>query len=67
VQAYLGLEDVPGSGYGAITSTVRIAVPGATPEQIAYLRERCEKSSPVGDSLSRPIELKLEFEANAED
>ncbi len=64
VQAYLGLEDVPGSGYDTITYTVRIHVPGATSEQIAYLRERCEKSSPVGDSLSRPIALSLEFEAD---
>jgi hypothetical protein len=28
------------------------------------LRERCERSSPVGDSLARAISLKLEFEAN---
>ncbi len=65
VRAYLDLEDVPGSGYDAITYKVRIHVPGATPEQIAYLRERCEKSSPVGDSLSRAIPLNLEFEADA--
>ncbi|MCH7575545.1 MAG: OsmC family protein [Candidatus Marinimicrobia bacterium] len=64
VRAYLGLEDAPGSGYGAITNRVRIHVPGATPEQIAFLRERCQKSSPVGDSLARPIEMKLGFEAD---
>ena len=65
VQAYLGLEHVPGSGYGTITYTVRIRVPGAKPEQIEFLRERCEKSSPVGDSLARPVALKLQFEADA--
>jgi hypothetical protein len=43
---------------------VRISAPGATPEQIASLRERCERSSPVGDSMSRAIPLKLEFAAN---
>ncbi len=66
VQAYLGLEDVPDSGYGTIAFKVRIHVPGAKPEQIEILRERCEKSSPVGDSLARPVPLKLEFEADTE-
>ena len=64
VQSYLGLEGGPGSGYDAIGYTVRLSVPGATLEQITHLRERCERSSPVGDSLARAIPLKLEFEAN---
>ena len=64
VQSYLGLDGAPGSGYDAIAYTVRLSVPGATAEQIAHLRERCERSSPVGDSLTRAISLKLEFEAN---
>lgn len=64
VQSYLDLEDAPGSGYDAVAYTVHLSVPGATPEQIAYLRERCEHSSPVGDSLARAIPLKLEFKAN---
>ena len=64
VRSYLGLDGAPGSGYDGISYTVRISVPGATPEQIAHLRERCERSSPVGDSMSRAIPLKLEFAAN---
>jgi len=64
VQSYLGLEGAPGSGYDAIGYTVRLSVPGATLEQITHLRERCERSSPVGDSLARAIPLKLEFEAS---
>ena len=64
VQSYLGLEGTPGSGYDAISYTVRFSVPGASPEQIAHLRERCERSSPVGDSLARQIPLRLEFESN---
>ena len=64
VRSYLGLDGAPGSGYDSISYTVRISVPGATPEQVAYLRERCERSSPVGDSMSRAIPLKLEFAAN---
>ena len=64
VQSYLGLDNAPGSGYDAIAYTVRLSAPGVTPEQIALLRDRCERSSPVGDSLTRAIPLRLEFEAN---
>ena len=63
VRSYLGLDDTPGSGYDSISYTVRISVPNATSEQIAYLRERCTYSSPVGDSRSRTIPLTLEFAA----
>ncbi|MFQ5944505.1 MAG: OsmC family protein [Anaerolineales bacterium] len=63
VQSYLGIDDTPGSGYDRMAYTVRLSVPGATPEQLDYLRKRCETSSPVGDSLARPIELKFEFDA----
>ncbi len=65
VRSYLGLEGAPGSGYDSISYTAQLSVPGATPEQLAYLRERCERSSPVGDSMSRAIPLKLEFVANS--
>jgi uncharacterized OsmC-like protein len=61
VRSYLGCDDVPGSGYDTISYTVRLCAPSATQEQIAYLRERCEHSSPVGDSLARPIRMNLEF------
>jgi uncharacterized OsmC-like protein len=63
VQSYFGLE-APGSGYDEISYTVRLSAPDATPEQIAHLRERCERSSPVGDSLTRAIPLKLEIITN---
>ena len=64
-QSYLGLEGAPASAYDAISYIVRVSVPNATPEQIAYLRERCERSSPVRDSLARAIPLKMEFKANS--
>ncbi len=63
-QRYLGLEDAPTSGYDAISYIVRVSIPSATPEQIAYLRERCERSSPVRDSLMQSIPLTFEFKAN---
>jgi len=64
VRSYLGLEGAPGPGYDGISYTVRLTAPDITPEQIAKLRERCERSSPVGDSMARAIPLKMEFTAN---
>ena len=65
LRSYLGLENAPASAYDAISYVVHLSVPDATPEQIAYLRERCERSSPVRDSLARSIPLKFEFKANS--
>ncbi|MFJ6028806.1 OsmC family protein [Pseudarthrobacter sp. NPDC092424] len=63
VQAYLGLE-APGSGYTGISYKVTLTAPDASEEQIRLLRERIERSSPVGDSLSRSIPLTIEFNAS---
>lgn len=63
VQAYLGLE-APGSGYTGISYKIILNAPGADDEQIRSLRERCERSSPVGDSLGRSIPLTIEFSTN---
>ena len=65
LQRYLGLEAPSGSGYDNISYTIRLSVPGATAEQIATLRERCERSSPVRDSFTRAIPMNLEFTASA--
>lgn len=62
VQAYMGVEDRPGAGYDLISYKVVLDVPDATADQVQYLRERCEHSSPVGDTLARPVKLELEFE-----
>ena len=61
VQSYIGLEDKPGSGYDQISYKVILDAPDATEEQIAYLVERCEQSSPVGDTLARNVSMTLEF------
>jgi uncharacterized OsmC-like protein len=61
VQSYLGLEGTPGPGYDSIAYTVRLKAPDATPEQIKHLISLCERSSPIGDSFSRTIPMKLEF------
>lgn len=61
VQSYIGLEGKPGPGYDQIAYKVVLDAPDATPEQIEYLIERCERSSPVGDTLGREVSMKLEF------
>ena len=61
VQSYIGLEDKPGAGYDQISYKVILNAPDATQEQMAYLVERCEQSSPVGDTLSRNVTMTLEF------
>lgn len=61
-QAYFGVENAPGPGYDRIAYTVHLKALQATPEQIKHLRGRCERSSPVGDSLSKSIPLTLKVE-----
>jgi uncharacterized OsmC-like protein len=63
VQAYLGLE-APGSGYTGISYKIILNAPDASDEQIRSLRQRVERSSPVGDSLGRAIPLTVEFSTN---
>lgn len=64
VRAYLGLDRAPRPGYDRMACQVRLRAPDATPEQIAYLGERCRRSSPVGDSVARSIPLAVEVEAS---
>jgi uncharacterized OsmC-like protein len=64
IRSYLGVEGAPRPGFDAISYVVHVAAPEATPEQIRYLRQRCEQSSPVGDSLARTIPLQLRFETS---
>ena len=61
VQSYIGVEDTPGAGYDEISYRIILDAPDATPDQIAYLTERCERSSPVGDTLARNVALALQF------
>lgn len=62
VRSYLGLSGAPGSGYDRIDYTVRLRAPGVSKEQIAVLREALERSSPVGDSLSRAVTMRANIE-----
>jgi uncharacterized OsmC-like protein len=48
-----------GSGYEYVDSKIFIKAPGITPGQVAHLKERCERHSPVGDTLARAIPTKL--------
>lgn len=61
IRRLLGLEG-PGPGYDRIAYTVRLRAPHATEEQIARVKAMCERASPVGDSLAKPIPLTLRVE-----
>lgn len=65
VRAYLGFDEAPSPGFDAISFVVRVTIPHATPAQLRRLRERCERSSPVGDSLARAIPLELRFDTGS--
>lgn len=63
LRSYLGLDDAPGPGYDEITVRARLRAPDATADQLDYLRRRCERSSPVGDTLVRSVPVTLELES----
>lgn len=65
IRRLLGLEG-PGPGYDRIAYTARINAPRATEEEVALLKAMCERSSPVGDSLTKAIPLTLRFEVAKE-
>jgi len=62
VRSYLGLSGTPGSGYDRIDYTVRLRAPGVSAEQLALLHRALERSSPVGDSLSRTVTMRANIE-----
>lgn len=63
-QSYYGVENGSGPGYDRITYTVHIKAPKATPEQIKILKAKCERASPVGDSLTKSIPLTIDFKTD---
>jgi uncharacterized OsmC-like protein len=62
IHRLLGLDGPP-PGYDKIGYTIRLRARGAATEKIEALRRVCERASPVGDSMSKAIPLKLEIEA----
>jgi uncharacterized OsmC-like protein len=56
---YLGVAREPNPGYKQIDYTVRIRAKNATKDQLEDLVKLCETVSPVGDTLSRNVMLKL--------
>jgi uncharacterized OsmC-like protein len=59
IAKYLGVAEEPGPGYKSVEYTVRIKAKNATKEQLMNLVRLCETASPVGDTLARPVSLKL--------
>jgi uncharacterized OsmC-like protein len=64
VASLLGVESPTDAAYESINYRVVMDAPGATEEQIARLREACEQSSPVGDSLRNALPVSFEFETS---
>lgn len=62
VRSYLGFDDAPSPGFEAVSYVVHATIADATPQQLRRLQDRCERSSPVADSLARAIPLELSFE-----
>jgi uncharacterized OsmC-like protein len=60
IASYLGIAGAAGPGFEHIDLRVGIRAPDMTTEQLAELRRRCEESSPVGDSLRRPVPVRIE-------
>ena len=56
---YLGVAPDPRPGYTQIDYTVRIKAKNATRTQLEDLVKLCETASPVGDTLSRSVGLRL--------
>lgn len=62
VASLLGVDSPTDAAYESISYTVVIHAPDASEDQIAHLKQACERFSPVGDSLRKAIPLTLEFE-----
>ncbi|HYB76130.1 MAG TPA: OsmC family protein [Nitrososphaerales archaeon] len=57
---YMNAAKEPAPGYQGISYTVRIKSKKASKEQLAELTRLCETASPVGDTFSRRVPLKLD-------
>lgn len=62
VASLLGVDSPTDAAYESISYKVVIDAPDASENQIAHLKQACERFSPVGDSLRKAIPLTLEFE-----
>lgn len=63
VASLFGVESPTDAAYESISYKVVLDAPGASQDQIDRLKQACERSSPVGDSLRKAIPLTLEFES----
>ena len=64
VLAYFGIDHRHGSGYQEVTCTVRLSAPAATPSQLRALHDHARHSSPVGNSLERPVPVHIVFDGD---
>ena len=62
VARFMNVADNPSPGFQKIKYKVKIKARNASPEQLRDLVALCEEVSPVGDTLSKPVPITLEFE-----
>jgi hypothetical protein len=67
VARYLGLDSPQSPGYQQVDYAVHLEVREASEGQLASLRELCESSSPVGDTLTRPVPLRFTLDVRTAD
>lgn len=63
--SFLGVPDVEGPGFREAGCTIRIRTGPATEEQIQELRRLCRTSSPVSDTLARPVPVATSIEVGS--
>ena len=64
VKQYLGLPAESDAAYQRASYTVRLKTRGATPQQLAAIREAVRDRSPVGQTLERSVPVSVDFEAS---
>lgn len=61
LRGFFGLSEEVSPGYSEVRTRVKLDAPGATPEQIKEIHDAVHATSPVGNALSRPVQLKTEL------
>lgn len=60
VASYVGVDGAPGSGYDWVKTRITVESPDEiTQEQLDHITQMCHTGSPVGDTLTREVEMSV--------
>ena len=62
LNGFLDIKEDTFAGYTDVRAKVRLTAPTANPEELQALHEQVTRTSPVGDILSRPMNVVAELE-----